>query len=85
LSHQVVTVLANMAAQACCQGEIIQQGGVELLVRFLYERPLYLAGSAEVLACERVQQKAAIALSRLCRNGDHSESVIYKKGQFFYL
>lgn len=70
---QVATVLANMAALPACQTDIRQQGGVELLVRFLHERPLSPTGKAERAACERVQQKAAIALSRLC----HADSSIH--------
>lgn len=73
---QVVTVLANMAAQSTCQVDICHHGGVELLVRYLHERPLSLAGKAEVAACERVQQKAAITLSRLCRYGNSTDSII---------
>ncbi|KAL8619027.1 hypothetical protein ACOMHN_020725 [Nucella lapillus] len=63
---QVATVLANMAALPACQVDIRQQEGVELLVRFLHERPISPASKAERAACERVQQKASIALSRLC-------------------
>ncbi|KAK7497200.1 hypothetical protein BaRGS_00011494 [Batillaria attramentaria] len=76
---QVATVLANMAAIPACQADIRQQSGVELLVRFLYERPLSPAGPAELAACERVQQKAAIALSRLCHSGSHTEKIIQSK------
>ena len=77
----MATVLANMAAHSPCQADIRRHGGVELLVRFLHERPLSLASKAELAACERVQQKAAIALSRLCHSGTNTEKIIHTKGE----
>ncbi|KAK7108071.1 protein inscuteable homolog [Littorina saxatilis] len=76
---QVATILANMAAHPVCQADIRQQGGVELMIRFLHERPVSRAGKAELAACERVQQKAAIALSRLCQSGASTQHVIHTK------
>ena len=72
-----------MAAHPPCQADIRHHGGVELLVRFLHERPLSLAGRAELAACERVQQKAAIALSRLCHSGASTEKIIHTKGELW--
>ncbi|XP_076445834.1 protein inscuteable homolog [Babylonia areolata] len=76
---QVATILANMAALPACQVDIRRQGGVGLLVRFLHERCLSLAGKAETAACERVQQKAAIALSRLCSPDSDTEMLMRSK------
>lgn len=50
------------------------------MIRFLHERPVSRAGKAELAACERVQQKAAIALSRLCQSGASTQHVIHTKG-----
>ena len=63
----MATILANMASITECHDEVLRSGGLSALLSFLEERP---AGGdpAEpaVQAAERVQQKAAIALSRLC-------------------
>ena len=62
---QVVTVLANMAGSAQCRPDIRAVDGVPFLLSMLETR----ADSgeltqAETAAAERVQKKAAIALSR---------------------
>lgn len=76
----MVTVLANMSAVEACLAEIRKHRGVELLVRFLHERPPDVATDAEMTAGEHVQQKAAIALSRLCRDPTNAKLVIAAKG-----
>lgn len=73
---QVVTVLANMAAIECCCSEIIDNHGIELLVQFLHEAPLEGTRKCELATVERVQQKAAIALTRLCRDTEVAQSVV---------
>ena len=60
--------------------EIRKYHGVELLVRFLQERPPDVATDAELTACEHVQQKAAIALSRLCREPANARLAVNAKG-----
>ncbi|GFS15862.1 inscuteable-like protein [Elysia marginata] len=77
---QVATVLANMAAVTGCQEGIRCCGGLDLLVSFLYQKPCLMSTSAERSACERVQQKAAIALMRLCQDTRHTYRVIRQKG-----
>ncbi|XP_043198282.1 protein inscuteable homolog [Amphibalanus amphitrite] len=66
LKDQVATILANMASVTECHEEVLRSGGLSALLSFLEERP---AGGQRaepaVQAAERVQQKAAIALSRL--------------------
>ncbi|XP_046378555.2 protein inscuteable homolog [Haliotis rufescens] len=77
---QIATVLANMAAVITCQSGIAENSGIELLVQFLHERPSSYRNTAEVAACERVQQKAAIALTRLCREERYARSIVKLNG-----
>ncbi|GFN84627.1 inscuteable-like protein [Plakobranchus ocellatus] len=77
---QVATVLANMAAVSGCQEGIRCCGGLDLLVSFLYQKPCLMSSAAERSACERVQQKAAIALMRLCQDTRLTYKVIRQKG-----
>ncbi|CAG5134128.1 unnamed protein product, partial [Candidula unifasciata] len=77
---QIATILANMAAIAGCQECIRHCGGLDLLVSFLHQKPCLLSSTAERSACERVQQKAAIALMRLCQDTRLTYSVIRQKG-----
>lgn len=64
---QIVTILANMSVLEQCASDIIQENGVQLIMGMLSEKPR--SGTpAEVAACERVQQKAAVTLARLCRD-----------------
>ena len=75
---QVVTVLANMAANSNCRHDIEAINGVGFLLSML-ETKVGASGSsqAEISAGERVQKKSAIALSRyvcviLCHLGSFS-------------
>ena len=70
-----------MAALPACQVDIRSHGGVELLVRFLHERPSPGVGRVELAACERVQQKAAIALSRVCHGDSGTDKLMHAKGE----
>jgi len=65
---QVVTVLANMAANANCRYEIEAINGVGFLISMLETKNKSLKTQAEISAAERVQKKSAIALSRLCNS-----------------
>lgn len=65
---QVVTVLANMAANANCRHDIEAIDGVGFLLTMLEIKVTQRLGQAELSAVERVQKKAAIALSRLCNS-----------------
>ncbi len=58
---QVVTVLANMAASPSCRPDLRAVDGVAFLIGMMESRG---QGQAEAAAAERVQKKAAIALSR---------------------
>ena len=76
VSIQVVTILANMAANGNCRHEIQSLDGVGFLLSMLeteIPKPVMAMdqqqeNTAEVLAAERVQKKSAIALSRLCND-----------------
>ena len=61
---QVVTVLANMAANANCRHDIEAINGVGFLLTMLETQIPTLNNQAEIMAGERVQKKSAIALSR---------------------
>lgn len=64
-------MLACMASVESCAKTLSTQHGVaELLVQYLHERPRGGATTVELSACERLQQKAAIAISRLCNSED---------------
>ncbi|XP_014668973.1 PREDICTED: protein inscuteable homolog [Priapulus caudatus] len=62
---QIATVFANMAAVERCRCEIVEKGGLELLMQLLQERPGVQQRATQKVACERVLQKSAIALTRL--------------------
>jgi hypothetical protein len=65
LLFQVVTVLANMAANSSCRPDIRSVSGIPFLVQMLATRiNQSKLSQAELAAAERVQKKAAIALSR---------------------
>ncbi|CAH1250641.1 INSC [Branchiostoma lanceolatum] len=67
IKDQLCTVLANVAMLEQCREDIILCNGLTVLVGFLHEKPPYNK-QTERVACERVQQKAAIALARLCKD-----------------
>ncbi|XP_078583569.1 protein inscuteable homolog isoform X2 [Branchiostoma floridae x Branchiostoma japonicum] len=67
IKDQLCTVLANVAMLEQCREDIIQCNGLTVLVGCLHEKPPYNK-QTERVACERVQQKAAIALARLCKD-----------------
>ncbi|XP_064611624.1 protein inscuteable homolog isoform X3 [Liolophura sinensis] len=77
---QVATILANMAAVEVCRNDIVEHRGIELLLSFLHEGPTPRSSEAELSACERVQQKAAIALTRLSRDAQNARAVVQQHG-----
>ncbi|KQL59424.1 protein inscuteable [Amazona aestiva] len=72
---QVVTILANMSVLDQCASEVIQGNGVQLLMEMLFERSSS-GNSAEVAACERVQQKSAVTLARLSRDPEVADAAV---------
>jgi len=55
-----------MAGVESVRGDIVKAGGVEALLEFLQRRPGSPGkdSASEIMACERVQQKSTIAISR---------------------
>ena len=78
---QVATVLANMAAKEEYRTDLTSGGGLVLLMCFLQLRPSVGHGAPQLAACERIQQKAAIALARLCTNPETSNIVADMQGE----
>ncbi|KAH6924956.1 hypothetical protein HPB50_027027 [Hyalomma asiaticum] len=77
---QVATILANVSAGTYCHGDIIESGALTQLVCYLQVRPSSLHSSGEVDACERVLQKSAIALARLCSCPSTADKVLQLQG-----
>ncbi|XP_061750467.1 protein inscuteable homolog isoform X1 [Nerophis ophidion] len=75
---QVVTILANLSVLEQCAPEVLQEQGIERLLLLLGEKPSSSSPS-EGAACERVQQKAAVTLARLSRDGDVAMTAIQLK------
>lgn len=80
IKDQVATVLANVAAKQEFREVVIRGGGLVLLLCFLQLRPSVGHAAPQLAACERVQQKAAIALARLCADPDTSNVVADMQG-----
>nr|XP_002734766.1 PREDICTED: protein inscuteable homolog [Saccoglossus kowalevskii] len=81
---QVATILANMACIEQCRQEIATENGIGLLVQYLHEKPRPYVNSCisedELAACERVHQKAAIALARMSREKVNADIIKNEKG-----
>lgn len=80
-SLQVATVLANMAAKDAYRESVSSGGSLMLLLGFLQLSPAAGHGAPQLSACERVQQKAAIALARLCTDAGTSNIVAKMQGR----
>ena len=61
---QIATVLANLAGSKEAAEEVVESGGVAVLLGLLNTGPAPTHRLPEVATAERVQQKSAIALSR---------------------
>ncbi|KAK7079473.1 hypothetical protein SK128_017152 [Halocaridina rubra] len=72
---QIATVLANLAGSKGATEEVVTYGGVSILVGLLNTRPAPTNRLPEVATAERIQQKSAIALSRLCGEADIAKQV----------
>ncbi|CAL1262284.1 unnamed protein product, partial [Larinioides sclopetarius] len=80
IKDQVGTVLANMAAKDDYRESLSSGGSLVLLLCFLQLRPSSAHGPPQLEACERIQQKAAIALARLCCNQETCNVVAEMQG-----
>jgi hypothetical protein len=85
IKDQLTTILANMALLENCRKEIADFNGLNLLMEFLNEKPSdYITNSSncgnliesDLSACERVQQKASIAISRFCKETKYCHQFI---------
>lgn len=74
VQDQVAAVLANMAANVDCRQDVIDSGGIPVLLRFLQAEPPRCPERpdefAQVAATERILQKSAIAISRYLEGCD---------------
>lgn len=87
IQDQVAAVLANMAANVDCRAEVVKHGGLPLLLQFLLAEPTTATSTdlkaedyAQLAATERVLQKSAIAISRLCNDKRLAEEVVRLEG-----
>ncbi|XP_052810530.1 protein inscuteable homolog [Mya arenaria] len=80
VKDQIATVLANMATTELSRRDIVAYNGIPLLINFLQQRPAGCKQDAEIAACERLQQKAAIALTRLCRDEMTAQIIVELQG-----
>ncbi|XP_050727211.1 protein inscuteable homolog isoform X2 [Eriocheir sinensis] len=77
---QIATVLANLVGSKEVAEEVVEGGGVAVLLALLNTRPAPTHRLPEVATAERVQQKSAIALSRLCREASVARQVAKQGG-----
>ncbi|XP_069679200.1 protein inscuteable homolog [Periplaneta americana] len=80
LQEQAATLLANMAAVPESRPHLAEQRAVVALLCFLQIRHSPLQRAPEIAAAERVQQKSAIALSRLCSDPVVAAQVVELQG-----
>ncbi|KAG8190666.1 hypothetical protein JTE90_001275 [Oedothorax gibbosus] len=80
IKDQVATVMANMAAKDEYRQDLSSGGSLMLLLGFLQLGPSPGQPQPQLAACERVQQKAAIALARLCTDPTTSNIVAKMQG-----
>ena len=78
-----MTVLANMSGVEICCDDLVDSDAPRLLVSFLHISPppaTEAATQSELAAFEHVQQKSAIAITRLARDPDTAQTIINLKG-----
>ncbi|KAJ9578976.1 hypothetical protein L9F63_024915, partial [Diploptera punctata] len=80
LQEQAATLIANMAAVPESRPHLADQRAVVALLCFLQIRHSPLQRAPEIAAAERVQQKSAIALSRLCSDPVVAAQVVELQG-----
>ncbi|KAB7503669.1 Protein inscuteable-like protein, partial [Armadillidium nasatum] len=73
---QIATILANMSSSSEATKEIVESGGIDVLLSLLMTGPSASVRIAEVSATERIQQKSAIALSRICNDPEAANRVL---------
>ncbi|KAG0717674.1 Protein inscuteable [Chionoecetes opilio] len=76
----IATVLANVAGSKETAEEVVAGGGVAVLLALLNTSSAPTHRLPEIATTERVQQKSAIALSRLCREASVARQVAQQGG-----
>ena len=77
---QVATVLANMAARSDTRQKLLSQDLVQVLLYLLAASPESQGDLAAMAATQRVQQKAAIGISRLAGEALIVEGILSGSG-----
>ena len=77
---QVATVLANMAARTDTRQKLLSQDLVQVLLYLLAASPETQGDLAAMAATQRVQQKAAIGISRLAGEALIVEGILSGSG-----
>ncbi|KAE8752646.1 hypothetical protein FOCC_FOCC000768 [Frankliniella occidentalis] len=80
LQEQAATLVANMSAVPEARAELAAERAVVALLCFLQLRPSPLQRAADIAAAERVQHKAAIALSRMASDPEVARQVVSLEG-----
>ncbi|KAL0272723.1 UNVERIFIED_CONTAM: hypothetical protein PYX00_005585 [Menopon gallinae] len=80
IQEQAATVIANMASVPECRKHLAENRAVVALLCFLQIRHSPFQRVPEIAAAERVQQKSAIALSRLCSDSIVAKQVVELQG-----
>ena len=70
-----------MVAVDSCRHAVVDCGGIDVCLDLLNESPLDYKTPAEIAACERVQQKATIAVTRMCRDENNAETIVKAEGR----
>ena len=74
-----------MATIESSRQDILRYSGISLLIDHLQQRPSQFKFEAEVSACERVQQKAAIALTRICKDKNTAQVIAEQGGNSVFI
>lgn len=69
-----------MVAADSCRVGVIENNGIEACLGLLEEHPANYKKPTELAACERIQQKAAIALTRICRDVETAQTITEFQG-----
>ncbi|KAK6626100.1 hypothetical protein RUM43_006404 [Polyplax serrata] len=80
IMEQAATIIANMSSVPECRKHLAEQRAVVALLCFLEIHQSPLQNAPEVAAAERVLQKSAIALSRLCSDTVVAKQVVELQG-----
>ncbi|XP_047739834.1 uncharacterized protein LOC108667885 isoform X2 [Hyalella azteca] len=78
---QIATVVSSVCSSSAGAAAVVAGGGITTLLQLLHTPPPpHPARMPEITATERVQQKAAIAISRLCSDAECAAEVLQDGG-----